>query len=185
MPANRPARPSRTRSLPSSLRPHGSGPRGISRTQSSTKKLITESRSCALNASSNRSSVSICREFMRVSDGIRTRDRRDHNPELYQLSYAHQARRKSSGARDASEAELVSDSTTAELADQVLRVDAELRQQAGVLLGVDLVRQLALGLARLVVVVARAQQLEDLLLRDLHGSSPGSVIPRLSAAGEP
>jgi hypothetical protein len=27
----------------------------------------------------------------RVSDGIRTRDRRDHNPELYQLSYAHQA----------------------------------------------------------------------------------------------
>ena len=28
---------------------------------------------------------------MRVSDGIRTRDRRDHNPELYQLSYAHQA----------------------------------------------------------------------------------------------
>jgi hypothetical protein len=29
---------------------------------------------------------------VRVSDGIRTRDRRDHNPELYQLSYAHQAR---------------------------------------------------------------------------------------------
>jgi ketosteroid isomerase-like protein len=29
--------------------------------------------------------------FLRVSDGIRTRDRRDHNPELYQLSYAHQA----------------------------------------------------------------------------------------------
>jgi hypothetical protein len=29
-----------------------------------------------------------------VSDGIRTRDRRDHNPELYQLSYAHQARRR-------------------------------------------------------------------------------------------
>jgi hypothetical protein len=28
----------------------------------------------------------------RVSDGIRTRDRRDHNPELYQLSYAHQGR---------------------------------------------------------------------------------------------
>jgi hypothetical protein len=26
-----------------------------------------------------------------VSDGIRTRDRRDHNPELYQLSYAHHA----------------------------------------------------------------------------------------------
>jgi len=29
--------------------------------------------------------------ILRVSDGIRTRDRRDHNPELYQLSYAHQA----------------------------------------------------------------------------------------------
>jgi hypothetical protein len=28
-----------------------------------------------------------------VSDGIRTRGRRDHNPELYQLSYAHQALR--------------------------------------------------------------------------------------------
>ena len=27
--------------------------------------------------------------FHRVSDGIRTHDRRDHNPELYQLSYAH------------------------------------------------------------------------------------------------
>src|SRR5215217_1366193 len=27
----------------------------------------------------------------RVSDGTRTRGRRDHNPELYQLSYAHQA----------------------------------------------------------------------------------------------
>jgi hypothetical protein len=26
-----------------------------------------------------------------VSDGTRTRDHRDHNPELYQLSYAHQA----------------------------------------------------------------------------------------------
>jgi hypothetical protein len=38
-----------------------------------------------------------------VSDGIRTRDRRDHNPELYQLSYAHQARGKSSGAQGLSE----------------------------------------------------------------------------------
>jgi hypothetical protein len=33
----------------------------------------------------------VCSRFLRVSDGIRTRDRRDHNPELYQLSYAHQA----------------------------------------------------------------------------------------------
>ena len=30
--------------------------------------------------------------FGRVSDGTRTRGRRDHNPELYQLSYAHQGR---------------------------------------------------------------------------------------------
>ena len=28
---------------------------------------------------------------MRVSDGTRTRDRLDHNQELYQLSYAHRA----------------------------------------------------------------------------------------------
>src|SRR3954451_20518697 len=28
--------------------------------------------------------------FLRVSEGTRTPDRRDHNPELYQLSYAHQ-----------------------------------------------------------------------------------------------
>ena len=28
--------------------------------------------------------------FRRVSDGTRTRDRLDHNQELYQLSYAHQ-----------------------------------------------------------------------------------------------
>jgi hypothetical protein len=33
-----------------------------------------------------------------VSDGTRTRGRRDHNPELYQLSYAHQAKAESSGA---------------------------------------------------------------------------------------
>ncbi len=38
---------------------------------------------------------------VKVSDGTRTRDRLDHNQELYQLSYAHQARRSvalSSGA---------------------------------------------------------------------------------------
>jgi hypothetical protein len=31
-----------------------------------------------------------CRYFRGVSEGTRTPDRRDHNPELYQLSYAHQ-----------------------------------------------------------------------------------------------
>ena len=35
--------------------------------------------------------IRLCRYFQGVSDGIRTHDRRDHNPELYQLSYAHQA----------------------------------------------------------------------------------------------
>ncbi len=35
-----------------------------------------------------------------MSDGIRTRDRRDHNPELYQLSYAHQASFKSINAAE-------------------------------------------------------------------------------------
>ena len=35
---------------------------------------------------------------MRVSDGIRTRDRRDHNPELYQLSYAHREMTESTSA---------------------------------------------------------------------------------------
>ena len=33
----------------------------------------------------------------RVSDGTRTRDRLDHNQELYQLSYAHQDAGQSSG----------------------------------------------------------------------------------------
>src|SRR5215204_5436150 len=33
----------------------------------------------------------------RVSDGTRTRGRRDHNPELYQLSYAHQDGTEHSG----------------------------------------------------------------------------------------
>jgi DNA-directed RNA polymerase specialized sigma24 family protein len=37
----------------------------------------------------------------RVSDGIRTRDRRDHNPELYQLSYAHQVPQPQSSNRAA------------------------------------------------------------------------------------
>jgi hypothetical protein len=32
-----------------------------------------------------------------VADGTRTRDRRHHKPELYQLSYCHHATSKSSG----------------------------------------------------------------------------------------
>ena len=34
------------------------------------------------------------RPFVRVSEGTRTPDRLDHNQELYQLSYAHQALRR-------------------------------------------------------------------------------------------
>lgn len=36
-----------------------------------------------------------------VSDGGRTRDNRDHNPVLYQLSYAHHVRRAVYGPRRA------------------------------------------------------------------------------------
>src|SRR5450756_741187 len=36
-----------------------------------------------------------------VKDGIRTRDRRDHNPELYQLSYLHHRSPLTEGAGDA------------------------------------------------------------------------------------
>jgi hypothetical protein len=38
---------------------------------------------------------------LEVSDGTRTRGRRDHNPELYQLSYAHQALGQSSSGSGA------------------------------------------------------------------------------------
>ena len=38
----------------------------------------------------SQSNLAFYRYLLRVSDEIRTRDRRDHNPELYQLSYAHQ-----------------------------------------------------------------------------------------------
>ena len=37
------------------------------------------------------------RGFLGVSEGTRTPDRRDHNPELYQLSYAHQGKPQCSG----------------------------------------------------------------------------------------
>ena len=41
-----------------------------------------------------------------MSDGTRTRDRRDHNPELYQLSYAHREATESSNAAAGSDGEL-------------------------------------------------------------------------------
>ena len=62
-----------------------------------------------------------------------------------------------------SEAELVADAA-GQLGGQLLRVDADLREQVGVLLGVDLVGELAIGLVGLVVLAAVAQQLDDLVL---------------------
>jgi hypothetical protein len=60
-------------------------------------------KNCALNVPQHQvpfsglpKKVATCRHF-RVSDGTRTRDRWDHNPELYQLSYAHHARTEFSG----------------------------------------------------------------------------------------
>ena len=40
----------------------------------------------------NSCEMAISSGFVRVSDGIRTHDRLDHNQELYQLSYAHRGR---------------------------------------------------------------------------------------------
>jgi hypothetical protein len=37
----------------------------------------------------SKATVRVWRRFVRVSDGTRTRDRLDHNQELYRLSYAH------------------------------------------------------------------------------------------------
>src|SRR6266849_3315124 len=50
MPVKRERRASLTAVAPTDRLPHGSGPRGISNTQSSLKKLITRPRSWALNA---------------------------------------------------------------------------------------------------------------------------------------
>src|SRR4051794_14158145 len=58
----------------------------------------------------------------------------------------------------------------AQLAEQVLRVDAELVQQAGVSFGVDLVGQFLFGLLRLVAGGVLADELENLVFGDLHGN---------------
>src|SRR4051812_14457461 len=84
-----------------------------------------------------------------------------------------------------SEAELVAQPAEATSAarelQQLARIEAELRQQALVALRVHLVRQLLLRLLRLVVLAALAQQLQDLVLGDLHGRGlprRPSVYPR-------
>lgn len=88
------------------------------------------------------------------------------------------ARRRSRGYSPRSaqplQAELATEAAepaAAQLAEQVLRVDAELAEQVGVLVGVDLVRQLRLRLAGglgVAGVTAALEELDDLLLVDLH-----------------
>src|SRR3712207_9227041 len=58
----------------------------------------------------------------------------------------------------------------AELADQVHGREAQLLEDAGVLVGVDGAGQLLVGLLRLGVVALVAEELEDLVLVDLHVS---------------
>jgi hypothetical protein len=41
-----------------------------------------------------------CSDFVRVSDGTRTRDHLDHNQELYLLSYAHHGCRPARGGAE-------------------------------------------------------------------------------------
>src|SRR4051794_3375120 len=59
MPSSRDWIPLRTCSRPTSRCPPGAGPRGISRTQSSAKKDMIASTSCALNASRKPSSTEV------------------------------------------------------------------------------------------------------------------------------
>lgn len=65
-----------------------------------------------------------------------------------------------------SETELAAD--VPEIAYELLRVDAEPGEQTAVVVGVDLVGQLALGLRDLVTATAGLQQLQDLFLGNLH-----------------
>jgi hypothetical protein len=55
-----------------------------------------------------------------------------------------------------------------EFAEQVIDVDPELGEQSGITLGVYLVRQLLLRLVGLARVARRPEEVEDLLLVDLH-----------------
>src|SRR6187551_605686 len=123
-----------------------------------------------------------------ISDMATRGERRDSNPRppgpqpgaLPTELRPPSAPRSLAARAGCSEAQLVADAAAADLADQVLRVDAVLLEQTGVLVGVDLVRQLALGLTRLVVVAARAQELEDLVLGDLHGALLGVACEEAS-----
>jgi hypothetical protein len=55
-----------------------------------------------------------------------------------------------------------------ELLDELLGVDAELLEQVGVLVGVDLVGELLLGLGGLVLLAALAEEVEEHVLVELH-----------------
>src|SRR5215211_3063709 len=70
-----------------------------------------------------------------------------------------------------SQPELAADAAgapAAERADELAGVEAEALEDARVLVRVDLIGQFAVGLRGLVLLAARAQQLEDLLLGYLH-----------------
>jgi hypothetical protein len=59
--------------------------------------------------------------------------------------------------------------TATELGEHVLRLEAELLEQAGMALGIDLVGQFLFGLLDLVGLALLSEQVEDLVLGDFHG----------------
>ena len=59
--------------------------------------------------------------------------------------------------------------TATELGERVLRLEAELLEQAGMALGIDLVGQFLFGLLDLVGLALLSEQVEDLVLGDFHG----------------
>ena len=67
---------------------------------------------------------------------------------------------------------LASGQTTGEPAQQLLGVQAEALEQAGVLVGIDLVGEFLVGLVSLVVLALLAEHLDDLCLVDLHTGLP-------------
>jgi hypothetical protein len=73
------------------------GPMGWCRSLSTSREVSScadqdRQRSCLVPLVHSRDcSTPLVRRPVRVSDGTRTRDRLDHNQELYLLSYAHHA----------------------------------------------------------------------------------------------
>src|ERR1700712_5293519 len=78
--------------------------------------------------------------------------------------------------------EQVAQTAAAQLAQQFLRVDAELAEKSSVLVGIDLVGQLACGLVGLLVLALVLQQLQNLVLADVHRSLSSAPQLRGSVA---